>query len=330
MLRILDARTGEPVPAAPARRGLTRIETHAFGLDPTALRVLLTADLLVRALELGGTPVWTILTAPRDQPELRTAATHLAIRPFEDDRDLASGLGEAQVIHVARWPTPGAWGGGPGEPAVPRGERAEGPAAAAPEESAERPAPHLAEGTAAAVAPGERGEGPPADPAPAARRGRDPAPKARSASDPMGGLAPGARGEGPLAAVAPVDWVGPQPSLTALLADPAALRLALLSVPRHQPARLDGTALDRAAGQLADWRRAVAGWARHPSRPVPEPVRGRLRAAWENDLDLPGVLDVLRDVARAPDLSDGARFETYAYADRLLALDLAQDLGSPA
>ncbi len=109
-----------------------------------------------------------------------------------------------------------------------------------------------------------------------------------------------------------------------------ALRLALLSVPRHQPARLDGAALERATGQLAHWRRAVAGWARHPSRPVPEPVRDRLRAAWEDDLDLPGVLDVLRDVARAPDLPDGARFETYAYADRLLALDLTHDVGSPA
>ncbi|MEW2512151.1 hypothetical protein [Streptomyces sp. NPDC046870] len=269
MLRILDARTGEPVPAAPARRGLTRIATHASGLDPTALRVMLTADLLVRALELGGTPVWTILTAPRDQPELRTAATHLAIRPFEDDRDLASGLGEAQVIHVAR-----------GE------ERAE--------------------------------------------RAEDPALTARSAGGPTGDSVPGARGEAPLAAVAPVEWAGPQPSLPVLLADPAALRLALLSVPRHRPARLDGDALARAAGQLADWRRAMAGWARQPSRPVPEPVRARLRAAWENDLDVPGVLNVLRDVASAPDLTDGARFETYAYADRLLALDLAHDLGNPA
>ncbi|MEU6599374.1 hypothetical protein [Streptomyces flaveolus] len=280
MLRILDARTGESVPAAPARRGLTRIETHACGLDPTALRVLLTADLLVRALELGGSPVWTILTAPRDRPELRTAATHLAIRPFEDDRDLASGLGEAQVIHVARW-----------SPAGPPGERAENAAA---------------------------------------RQGDDPAPKAPSAGGPTGGSAPEARDEGPLAAVAPVEWLGPQPPLPLLLADPAALRLALLSVPRHQPARLDGAALERAAGQLAHWRRAVAGWARHPSRPVPEPVRDRLRAAWEDDLDLPGVLDVLRDVARASDLPDGARFETYAYADRLLALDLAHDVGSPA
>ncbi|MEU0333605.1 hypothetical protein [Streptomyces sp. NPDC006193] len=247
MLRILDVRTGEPVAAAPARRGLTRIEAHASGLDPTALRVLVTTDLLVRALELGGTPVWTILTAPRDQPELCTAATQLAIRPFEDGRDLASGLGEAQVIHVA----------------------------------ADRHTPAV-------------------------------------------------RAEGPVAAVAPVTWDGPEPPLPALLADPAALRLALLSVRRHEPARLDRAALDRAARQLAHWRRAVAGWARQPSRPVPDRVRTRLRTAWDDDLDLPAALEVLRDVERAPDLPDGARFESYAFADRLLALDLARELGSPA
>ncbi|MFF1282582.1 hypothetical protein [Streptomyces sp. NPDC058299] len=246
MLRILDVRTGEPVAAAPARRGLTRVEAHAPGLDPTALRVLLTADLLVRALELGGTPVWTILTAPREQPELCTAATRLAIRPFEDGRDLASGLGEAQVIHVT--------------------------------------GPHTAT----------------------------------------------VRAEGPVAAVAPVTWTGSESPLPALLADPAALRLALLSVPRRETARLDATALDRAAGQLAHWRRAVAGWARRPSRPVPEEIRTRLRSAWDDDLDLPRSLAVLRDVEHAPDLPDGARFETYAHADRLLALDLLRDLGNPA
>ncbi|WP_225810951.1 hypothetical protein [Streptomyces spinosus] len=307
MLRILDARTGEPVPAAPARRGLTRIATDASGLDPTALRVMLTADLLVRALELGGTPVWTILTAPRDQPELRTAATRLAIRPFEDDRDLASGLGEAQVIRVARREERARWTGRDPVPGEPAGGAVPGPA---PEERGEAPT--------AAGARGERAEG------------SATAPVARSAAGPTRDPVPGAREEGPLVAVAPVEWAGPQPSLPVLLADPAALRLALLRVPRHQPARLDGGALDRAAGQLADWRRAMAGWARRPSRPVPEPVRARLRAAWEDDLDLPGVLDVLRDVASTPDLTDGARFETYAYADRLLALDLARDLGSPA
>lgn len=248
VLRILDARTGEPVAAAPARRGLTRIEAHASGLDPTALRVLLTADLLVRALEIGGTPVWATLSAPRDQAELRTAATTLAIRPFEDGRDLASGLGEAQAVHV------------------------------------------LAEGA----------------------------------------RAPGA---GTLLTVAPVLWPGQaepgdRPPLAALLSSPTALRLALLSVPRSEPVRLDAGVLAEAGRRLAHWRRAVAGWARHPSRPVPDEVRARLRAAWEDDLDLPAVLGVLRDVENAPDIPDGARFETCAHVDRLLALDLTRDIGS--
>ncbi|MFE5220407.1 MULTISPECIES: hypothetical protein [unclassified Streptomyces] len=283
MLRILDARTGEPVPAAPARRGLTRIEAHASGLDPTDLRVLLTADLLVRALELGGTPVWTILTAPHRLAELRTAATALAIRPFEDGRDLASGLGDAQAIHVV------AGDGGP----VP----GPGPVASvAPVVWTGEPGPPAADGTRSGATPAESGAG------------RDAVP----------GVPPGA------------SPTPPRLPLPDLLADPAALRLALLSVPRGEPVHLDRAALDRAAQRLTHWRRAVAAWARRPSRPVPEEVRVRLRAAWEDDLDLPAVLEVLRDVESAPGVPDGARFETYVYADRLLALDLPRDLGTLA
>ncbi|MBK3637502.1 hypothetical protein JHN52_32325, partial [Streptomyces sp. MBT97] len=71
MLRIIDARTGEPVVAAPVRRGLTRVEAHASGYGAGSLRILLVADLLVRALELGGTPVWALLSGEREQAELR-------------------------------------------------------------------------------------------------------------------------------------------------------------------------------------------------------------------------------------------------------------------
>ncbi|MEU2713094.1 hypothetical protein [Streptomyces sp. NPDC007205] len=283
MLRFLDARTGEPVPAAPARRGLTRIEAYASGLDPTALRVLLTADLLVRALELTGTPVWTILTAPHRHAELRTVATTLSIRPFEDGRDLASGLGEAQAIHVTSDPEH-VLNAGP----VMR---------VAPVEWTADPTGARAPGSTSAGAGGVGGVG--------------------GASGAGGGA--GDAGESAV-----------HPALPVLLTDPAALRLALLSVPRGDTVRLDCVVLGEAAGRLARVRRAVAGWARQPSRPVPEGVRTRLRSAWEDDLDLPGVLDVLRSVETDPDISDGARFETYVYADRLLALDLARDLGSLA
>ncbi|MBL3664596.1 hypothetical protein JL475_00860 [Streptomyces sp. M2CJ-2] len=241
VLRITDARTGEPVDATPARRGLTRVEAHTRGFDPTNLRVLLVADLLVRALELGGTPVWALLVGERDLPELRAAGAALGVRPFEDSRDAGTGLGEAQVLHVVS-------------------------------EGGETP-----DGVRVAVAPVR--------------------PEAPGVSDGT---------------------------------DPTVLRLALLAPPRSSPLRLDPAALDDATGTLARWRGAVAAWAHRPSRPIPDAVRADLRTAWEDDLDAGGVLRVLREVESAPDLPDGARFETYVYADRLLGLDLARDLGSPA
>ncbi|MFF4794012.1 hypothetical protein ACFY2M_30550 [Streptomyces sp. NPDC001276] len=244
MLRIIDARTGEPVDAAPARRGLTRVEAHASGCDASGLRVLLVADILVRALELSGTPVWSLLSGGREQAqELRAAAATLGIRPFEDGRGTGTALGEAQIVHVA------------------------------------------VEGVDTAT----------------------------------GGVR---------IAVAPVDAT--VPAVPARDDDPAAWRLALLSRRHTRHVRLDEAALDDARRTLARWRAAVADWARQPSRPVPDEVRGRLRGAWEDDLDVPAVLRVLEWVGTDPDLADGARFETYAYADRLLGIDLTRDLGRAA
>ncbi|WP_244204309.1 hypothetical protein [Streptomyces africanus] len=289
MLRIIDARTGEPVDAAPARRGLTRVEVHAPGSDLTNLRVLLVADLLVRALELGGTPVWALLTGGRRQAELRADATALGIRPFEDSPDVSAGLGEAQVVHVA------AEGG-----ATPDGVRV----AVAPVETPGPP-------SGRSVEP-ERSAGESAMSSPSGGRSVEPEPSAGESvtSDPSRGQSVGS---GPLGGV-----------------DPAVLRLALFTRHHDAPVRLEADVLAEAEATLARWRGAVARWARRPSRPVPDDVRGRLRDAWDDDLDVPRVLDVLRGVENAPDLPDGARFETYAYADRLLGLELTRDLGAPS
>ncbi|MFF5519889.1 hypothetical protein ACFY48_24165 [Streptomyces coeruleorubidus] len=112
--------------------------------------------------------------------------------------------------------------------------------------------------------------------------------------------------------------------------DPTVLRLALLTRHHSASVRLEAAVLEEAGATLARWRGAVARWARRPSRPVPDEVRGRLREAWEDDLDVPRVLDELRRVENEPELPDGARFETYAYADRLLGLELTRDLGAPS
>ncbi|MCH5674551.1 hypothetical protein [Streptomyces gilvus] len=241
VLRITDARTRQSVDAAPARRGLTRIEAHVPSFGIGALRVLLVADLLVRALELGGTPAWGVLTGEREQSELRAGSAALGVRPFEDRRDVGSGLGEGQVVHV------------------------------------------VAEG--------------------------------------------GAAPDGLRVVVAPVE---PEEPAVTEGADPTALRLALISRRHGEPVRLDRAALADAHATLVRWRQAVAAWARQPSRPVPDEARTRLRTAWEDDLDIPAVLQALTWVETSADLPEGARFETYAYADRLLGLELTRDLGSPS
>ncbi|MEU3661193.1 hypothetical protein AB0E77_15765 [Streptomyces sp. NPDC032940] len=241
MLRILDARTGEPVPAAPVRRGFTRVEAHVPGRDTTGLRVLLVADVLVRALELDGTPVWALLTGAGERDGLRVEAAALGIRPFEDGPGGPGGPAASQALHV-----------------VPEG---------------------------AVVS------------------------------------------EGATVAVAPADPAGPD---TLAGADPYALRLALLERHRSTPVHLDAGVLDDAGATLVRLRRAVAAWARQPSRPVPGEVRDRLRAAWEDDLDTPALLRVLHGTETDPGIPDGARFETFAHADRLLGLDLTREVGSAA
>ncbi|WP_326648155.1 MULTISPECIES: hypothetical protein [unclassified Streptomyces] len=42
---------------------------------------------------------------------------------------------------------------------------------------------------------------------------------------------------------------------------------------------------------------------------------------------VPAVLDLLASVERDPDVPGGARFETFAYLDRVLGMDLAREVG---
>ncbi|MGW0009039.1 hypothetical protein ACWDVX_04625 [Streptomyces tendae] len=271
MLRIIDARTGEPAPAAPARRAPTRVEAHVRGSDTGALRVLLVADLLMRALELDGTPAWAVLTGTAEPDRLRKDAAALGIRPFEDGAATAHGPGTGQGVRVVA------------------------------EATAESPAEPVAEPVAEFATEGEDEGG-----------------------------AEGGDGDARDATTVAVAAVRPAAlDLDSDLADPDAVRLALLERHHHARVELDAAVLDEARDTLARLRRAVADWARHPSRPVPGEVRDRLRAAWEDDLDAPGVLRLLRRVETAPDLADGARFEICAYADRFLGLHLTRDVGSP-
>ena len=50
-------------------------------------------------------------------------------------------------------------------------------------------------------------------------------------------------------------------------------------------------------------------------------------AAFDDDLDTPRALQVLRRLEKDADVAPGAKFETFAWADRLLGLDLVRLVG---
>ena len=103
--------------------------------------------------------------------------------------------------------------------------------------------------------------------------------------------------------------------------DPLALRLALLDSPVGTPP-VSGDAGET----LRRWRSAVAGWARSPGAPS---SRAHVKAAVAafGELDMRGAVEVLRVVEADNHIAPGAKFETFAYLDRILGVDLARDLG---
>jgi cysteinyl-tRNA synthetase len=54
---------------------------------------------------------------------------------------------------------------------------------------------------------------------------------------------------------------------------------------------------------------------------------GDFHAAFDEDLDTPAALRVLRALEKDGGIPPGAKFETFAHADHLLGLDLARDVG---
>ena len=110
--------------------------------------------------------------------------------------------------------------------------------------------------------------------------------------------------------------------------DPLALRLAFLQTRYRQQANLSWDGLEAADRQLTAWRRQVAAWAEEPSKPMCAEVRQEVLDAFDDDLDTPRAVVALRRAAKS-DLPAGSLFELFAWADRLLGLDLTRLVGQP-
>jgi cysteinyl-tRNA synthetase len=115
--------------------------------------------------------------------------------------------------------------------------------------------------------------------------------------------------------------------ITARGLDPLALRLAFLDHRYRQQLNLTWAVLEAADRTLRRWRERVAEWARSPSKPMRAEHVGDFIAAFDDDLDTPAALRVLRSLEKDGEIAPGSKFETFAHADHLLGLDLARDIG---
>lgn len=111
--------------------------------------------------------------------------------------------------------------------------------------------------------------------------------------------------------------------------DPLALRLCFLEHHYRQQMNLTWNAVDAAATLLDRWRMRVAEWAEAPSEPMDETARSAVVSAFDDDLDTPSAIQVLRRLEKEDAISPGTKFETFAHLDRLLGLDLVREVGRP-
>jgi cysteinyl-tRNA synthetase len=109
--------------------------------------------------------------------------------------------------------------------------------------------------------------------------------------------------------------------------DPLALRLAFTEHRYRQQLNLTWSTLEAADATVRRWRQRVAEWANSPSRPMCAQYVADFLGAFDDDLDTPAALRVLRALEKDSEIPPGAKFETFAYADQLLGLDLARDIG---
>ncbi len=109
--------------------------------------------------------------------------------------------------------------------------------------------------------------------------------------------------------------------------DPLALRLAFTEHRYRQQMNLTWRTLEAADATVRRWRQRVAEWANSPSQPMCGRYVADFLAAFDDDLDTPAALRVLRALEKDSGIPPGAKFETFVYADQLLGLDLARDIG---
>ena len=108
--------------------------------------------------------------------------------------------------------------------------------------------------------------------------------------------------------------------------DLATVRLALAIVDYARPFEVTRSVLEHCQSVLDRWRDRVDQWSRHPSRPIRDDWRSVVISAFDDDLDVARVVAMMGELEDAG-VEPGEKFEAFTYLDRVLAVDLARNMG---
>jgi hypothetical protein len=287
---LYDRAAGQVTPVVPGRRGLLSTWTAGPAEGPAQaghLRAYLVGDLIRRLAQRHG----LVVTAWQSDPGVTAGhlGTDLAALNIHPAQTADDPPGPVDLVITGPGPEPAV------DPVVPGG-----PARWV------YTAPVLRADGGAAGTPATRTETP-------ATRTETPATRTGT---PATGTGTPASETGPVTAV-----------LGGRGLDPLALRLALLQQHYREPAAPGRDTLAAADQLLRRWREQVADWARSPSKPMGQQYTGDIAAALEGDLDVPAALRWLAKLAADHEIPPGSKFESFAYQDQVLGLDLARDIG---
>ncbi|MEV4171585.1 cysteine--tRNA ligase [Nonomuraea sp. NPDC049709] len=109
--------------------------------------------------------------------------------------------------------------------------------------------------------------------------------------------------------------------------DPLAVRMAFLEHRYRQQMNLTWDTLRAADRTVRRWRARVAEWSESVSAPMSQVHAERVEAAFDDDLDTPAALRILRELERDESVAPGAKFETFLHLDQVLGLDLSTEIG---
>ena len=109
--------------------------------------------------------------------------------------------------------------------------------------------------------------------------------------------------------------------------DPLVIRLAFLQHKYRSQMNLTWEVLTSSQELLDRWRRKVNVWSQSESQAMDQGLIAEIAGHFAEDLNTPMAVNALRTLEKSPQVSDGSKFEMFAYLDSLFGLDLTREVG---